>query len=347
MFTISSGEGNYQAMKWINMMMPEGVKINKETQTDNFAELEITPLERGFGQTLGTALRRVLLSSIHGHAIAAVQIEGVQHEMSTMPHVLEDVTDIVLNLKQVVFDLSDVPSHWASIEANEKGEVTAGMINGDPELVVHNPDHVICTITEPGSFNAKVYIETGRGYVDREQHEIPDDVIGVIRIDSNFSPVKKVSYRVEDTRVGQRTDYDSLIIGFEYDGSVNPEDALAFAGKILKDHFHMFINFDEAPIDAMEDEVDEEVEQRVEQLTRGVEELELSVRSANCLKSGRVDSLYDLVTKTEQEMLKYRNFGRKSLNEINEILQGMDLSFGMTFDEEIRERVEAVLASNK
>lgn len=334
-------------MKWINMMMPEGIQLNKDTQTETFAELEITPLERGFGQTLGTALRRVLLSSIHGHAITAVQIDGVQHEMSTLPNVLEDVTDIILNLKEVVFGLEDLPAQWATIEANEKGEVTAGMISGSPELVVENSDHVICTITETGSFKAKVYIDTGRGYIDREQHEIEDEVIGVIRIDANFSPVKKVSYRVEDTRVGQRTDYDSLILGLETDGSVRPEDALAFSSKILKDHFQMFINFDEAPIDAMDEEVDEEVEQIVEVLTRSVDELELSVRSANCLKSGKIDVLFDLVTRSEQEMLKFRNFGRKSLTEINEILSGMDLSFGMAFDDEVKDRVAAVLSSGK
>jgi DNA-directed RNA polymerase subunit alpha len=329
-------------MKWINMMMPEGVQINRDTQTETFAELTVAPLERGFGHTLGTAMRRTLLSSIHGHAITAVQIDNVKHELSTLPNVLDDVTDIVLNLKQVVFKLSDAPAHWASIKASEPGPVTAGMINGHPELAVCNPDMVICTLTEAGSFNARLYVDMGRGYVDREQHEIPDEVIGVIRMDANFSPVTKVSYRVEDTRVGQRTDYDKMVMGVTTDGSVLPEDALAFASKILKDHFQVFINFDEAPIDALDDEVDEEQERLVELLLRNVEELELSVRSANCLKAGKILSLYDLVTKTEQEMLKFRNFGRKSLNEINEILEGMDLAFGMSFDSEIIERISSV-----
>ena len=329
-------------MKWINMMMPEGVQIDRDTQTETFAELTVAPLERGFGHTLGTAMRRTLLSSIHGHAITAVQIDNVKHELSTLPNVLEDVTDIVLNLKQVVFKLSDAPAHWASIKASEPGPVTAGMINGHPELEVCNPDMVICTLTEAGNFNARLYVDMGRGYVDREQHEIPDEVIGVIRMDANFSPVTKVSYRVEDTRVGQRTDYDKLVMGVTTDGSVLPEDALAFASKILKDHFQVFINFDEAPIDALDDEVDEEQERLVELLLRNVEELELSVRSANCLKAGKILSLYDLVTKTEQEMLKFRNFGRKSLNEINEILEGMDLAFGMSFDSEIIERISSV-----
>jgi DNA-directed RNA polymerase subunit alpha len=322
------------------MLMPEGIKVIEETQTDTFAELVVAPLERGFGHTLGNALRRTLLSSIHGHAITAVQIDGVKHELSTLPNVLEDVTDIVLNFKRVVFALGDVPSHWASLEADKPGPVTAGMIQGHPELQVRNPDHLICTITEAGPFRAKLYVDTGRGYVDREVHEIPDEVIGVIRLDANFSPILKVSYRVEDTRVGQRTDYDKLILGITTNGAVNPEDAVGFASKLLKDHFQLFINFDEGPIDAQEIEVDEEQERLVELLTRNVEELELSVRSANCLKSGSIQTLYDLVTKTEQEMLKFRNFGRKSLNEIQEILEGMDLHFGMTFEPEVTERVK-------
>ncbi len=327
-------------MKWVNMLMPEGIKVIEETQTDTFAELVVAPLERGFGHTLGNALRRTLLSSIHGHAITAVQIDGVKHELSTLPNVLEDVTDIVLNFKRVVFALGDVPSHWASLEADKPGPVTAGMIQGHPELQVRNPDHLICTITEAGPFRAKLYVDTGRGYVDREVHEVPDEVIGVIRLDANFSPILKVSYRVEDTRVGQRTDYDKLVLGITTNGAVNPEDAVGFASKLLKDHFQLFINFDEGPIDAQEIEVDEEQERLVELLTRNVEELELSVRSANCLKSGSIQTLYDLVTKTEQEMLKFRNFGRKSLNEIQEILEGMDLHFGMAFEPEVTERVK-------
>ena len=328
-------------MKWINMLMPEGVQIDKDTQTEFFAELVIAPLERGFGHTLGSAMRRVLLSSIHGHAITAVEIEGVKHELSTLPNVLEDVTDIMLNLKQVAFKMSDAPAHWATIEADKVGPVTAGMIEGHPELEVCNPDHVICNITESGNFKCRIYVDTGRGYVEREVHEIPDEVIGVMRLDANFSPIVKVSYRVEDTRVGQRTDYDKLVIGITSDGSVQPEDAVAYASKILKDHFQLFINFDEAPIDALDDIVDEEQEHLIELLSRNVEELELSVRSANCLQAGRITNLYDLVTKTEQEMLKFRNFGRKSLNEITEILDGMELSFGMSFDSEIADRLKA------
>jgi len=322
-------------MKWVNMMMPEGVQVNRDVQADNFAELEIAPLERGFGHTLGNALRRTLLSSIHGHGITAVQMDGVKHELSTLPGVLEDVTDIVLNLKQVVFKLSDAPSGWGTIEASGPGPVTAAQIQGHPEMEVANPDHIICNITEDETFSARVYVDTGRGYVDRENHNIPDEMIGVIRMDTNFSPVRKVSFRVEDKRVGQRTDYDKLILGITTSGAVRPEDAIGFSAKILKDQLQLFINFDEAPIDAQEVEVNEEQERLVELLSRNVEELELSVRSANCLKSGHIKTLFDLVTKSEQEMLKFRNFGRKSLNEIAEILDGMELNFGMSFEPEI------------
>ncbi len=326
-------------MKWINMMMPDGVKVTAEDPAKHYSEIEIAPLERGFGHTLGNALRRTLLSSIHGHGITAVKIEGAKHELSTVPGVLEDVTDIVLNLKEVVFKLSDAPAGWASIDATGPGVVNASMITGVPELEVVNPDHVICTLTEEEDFSCQIYVNTGRNYVDREQHVIPDEVIGVIRMDTNFSPVRKVSFRVEDTRVGQRTDYDKLVLGITTNGAVRPEDAVAFAAKLLKDQLQLFINFDEAPIDAQEVEVNEEQDRLVNLLSRNVEELELSVRSANCLKSGHIKTLFDLVTKNEQEMLKFRNFGRKSLNEINEILEGMNLSFGMAFDPEVENKV--------
>jgi DNA-directed RNA polymerase subunit alpha len=256
-----------------------------------------------------------------------------------VPGVREDVTDIVLNLKQVVFNLSDAPSGWATIEVDGPGPVTAGHINGHPDIEIGNPDHVICTLTEAEKFSARVYIDMGRGYVDREQHHVPDEMIGVIRLDTNYSPVRKVSFRVEDTRVGQRTDYDKLILGITTNGAVRAEDAVGFAAKLLKDQLQLFINFDEAPIDAQEIEVNEEQERLVELLSRQVEELELSVRSANCLKSGHIKSLFDLVTKSEQEMLKFRNFGRKSLNEIAEILEGMELTFGMSFEPEIADRI--------
>jgi DNA-directed RNA polymerase subunit alpha len=322
-------------MKWKNLLMPKGIDREHSKLEGRKAQLVIQPLERGFGLTVGNALRRTLLSSIQGAAITAVKIEGVRHELSIVPGVIEDVTDIILNLKNVVFDYDKDEPAWCSLESSTEGLVTAGMIQVPEGVRIVNPDLLICTLGENATFSAKLYIDFGRGYVDREEHSVPDETIGVIKLDANFSPVRKVSYRVEDTRVGQRTDYDRLVLEIETDGSIGPEDSLGHAAKILKDHMQLFINFDEKPIDRGLVEIDENTEKLVELLKRSVDELELSVRSANCLKAGHIDSLFDLVTKSESEMLKFRNFGRKSLNEIGEILEGMGLRFGMTFDEEI------------
>jgi DNA-directed RNA polymerase subunit alpha len=322
-------------MKWKNLLMPTGVDREQSKFSRTRAELVVQPLERGFGLTLGNALRRTLLSSIHGAAITAVKIDGVKHELSIIPGVVEDVTDILLNIKQIVFDYDKDEPLWLKLEVDKEGEVTAGMIQVPPGVRVVTPDVVICHLGDNAKLSAQLYVDYGRGYVDREEHEVPDESIGVIRLDANFSPVRKVSYRVEDTRVGQRTDYDRLVLEIETNGSISPENALGYAAKIVKDHMQLFINFDEAPIDTREEEIDESTERLVELLRRSVDELELSVRSANCLKAGHIDSLFDLVTKSESEMLKFRNFGRKSLNEIGELLEGMGLRFGMAFDEEV------------
>jgi DNA-directed RNA polymerase subunit alpha len=322
-------------MKWEKILMPTGLDHEASSFSGNKAQLVLQPLERGFGLTIGNALRRTLLSSIQGAAIIAVKIEGVRHELSMVSGVVEDVTDIVLNLKQVVFSFERDEPCWISIEANDEGIVTAGMIQLPSDVSVVNPDQHICTIGEGGKFKCELYVATGRGYVDREELELNDESIGVIRLDANFSPVRTVSYRVEDTRVGQRTDYDRLVLDVETDGSVTPDDAVGFAAKILKDHVDLLINFEEAEIEERRERVDEGTEKLVELLRRGVDELELSVRSANCLKAGNIDSLFDLVTKSESEMLKFRNFGRKSLNEIGELLDGMGLRFGMSFEEDV------------
>ena len=326
-------------MKWKNLLMPKGIDHELSKFEGNRDQLVIQPLERGFGLTIGNALRRTLLSSIQGAAVTAVKMEGVRHELSIMPGVIEDVTDIILNIKQVVFSYDKDEPAWMSIASDKEGSVTASMINTSSGVEVVNPDHVICTLSEGGTFEAQIYVDYGRGYVDREEHKIPDESIGVIKLDANFSPVLKAAYRVEDTRVGQRTDYDRLVMDLETDGSVSPEDSLAFAAKILKDHMQLFINFDEEPVHE-DEEIDAGTEKLVELLKRSVDELELSVRSANCLKAGHIDSLFDLVTKSESEMLKFRNFGRKSLNEIGEILEGMGLRFGMSFDEDVARLVK-------
>ncbi len=334
-------------MKWEKLLMPTGIDREQSKFEGNHAEIVLQPLERGFGLTLGNALRRTLLSAIQGAAIAAVKIEGVRHELSIIPGVTEDVTDIVLNLKQVVFRFDRDEPCWISLKADGEGAVTAASIQTPEGVSVVNGDQHICTLGEGASVAMEMYLVTGRGYVDREEVECPDESIGVVRLDANFSPIRKVSYRVEDTRVGQRTDYDRLVLSVETDGSISPEDAVGHAAKIIKDYAQLLINFDEAPLDSQESQVDEGTEKLVELLRRGVDELELSVRSANCLKAGNIDTLFDLVTKSESEMLKFRNFGRKSLNEIGELLEGMGLRFGMSFDDDVVRLVKGEAAAQQ
>lgn len=334
-------------MKWEKLLMPTGIDRDHSRFDRNSAEIVLQPLERGFGLTLGNALRRTLLAAIQGAAIGAVKIEGVRHELSIIPGVTEDVTDIILNLKQVVFHYDRDEPCWISLKANSEGPVTASMLQVPEGVKIINPDLLICTLGENASVSMDMYVVTGRGYIDREEVECPDDSIGVIRMDANFSPIRRVSYRVEDTRVGQRTDYDRLVLSVETDGSISPEDAVGHAAKIIKDYVQLLINFDEAPVDQQESRVDAGTEKLVELLRRSVDELELSVRSANCLKAGNIDSLFDLVTKSESEMLKFRNFGRKSLNEIGELLEGMGLRFGMSFEDDVVRLVKGEAAANK
>jgi len=322
-------------MKWEKLLMPNGIDREQSRFEGNQAEIVMQPLERGFGLTVGNALRRTLLAAIQGAAIGAVKIDGVRHELSIVPGVTEDVTDIVLNLRQIVFRYDLDEPMWLKLQANAAGEVTAANFELPPGVTIVNPDLHICTLGEGANISMEIYVVTGRGYVDREDVECPDESIGVIRLDANFSPIRKVACRVEDTRVGQRTDYDRLVLTVETDGSVTPEDAVGHAAKIIKDYTQLLINFDEAPLDEAESSVDEGTEKLSEQLRRSVDELELSVRSANCLKAGNIDTLYDLVSRSESEMLKFRNFGRKSLNEIGELLEGMGLRFGMSFEEDV------------
>lgn len=320
--------------------VPERLVKDEDTATDTYAKFTAEPFEAGFGHTVGNSLRRVLLSSLEGAAITSVRIAGAQHEFASLPGVVEDVTEIVLNLKQIRFKhFEDKDPATLSLTVDKAGEITAGDIQEIAQYEIVNKDQHICTLDRNTKFNIEMEVRVGRGFNSSEDNKHPDMPIGVIPIDSIFSPVRRVKYAVENTRVGQRTDYDKLVLGITTNGAVRPEDAIGFSSKILKDQLQLFINFDEAPIDAQEVEVNEEQERLVELLSRNVEELELSVRSANCLKSGQIKTLFDLVTKTEQEMLKFRNFGRKSLNEIGEILEGMELSFGMNFDTEIADKV--------
>ena len=315
-------------MKWKNLQMPKQL-VPDAANTDRYGKFTLEPLERGFGTTLGNALRRVLLSSLQGAGITAVRIDGVLHEFSTLPGVIEDVTEIVLNLKQVRLKLFGDGPKRGVFEMRGKGEVRAGDLQVDAEVQVLNPDLHIATLNRDGDLRMEVEINAGRGYVSADQHSQTDRPIGVIPIDSLFSPVTKVNYTVEATRLGQRIDYDKLTLEVWTDGSILPPDAVAMAAKILSDHFRMLVHFEEEPEQEEEQAVDEEVVRIKKLLDKSVEELELSVRSSNCLRAAEIKTIGELVQKGEAEMLKYRNFGRKSLKEIQDILAEMGLHFGM------------------
>jgi len=289
------------------------------------------PFERGFGSTIGTGLRRVLLSSIEGAAITAVRIEGVAHEFSPIPGVVEDATDIILNLKQIPFKMMSEGMRTVRLKADSAGEVLSGQIETDSEIEVLDRNMHIATIGEGGKLSIEMRIKSGRGYVGADRNNDEDLPIGYIPIDSVHSPVRKVNYSVESARLGQMTDYDKLTIEVWTNGAISPADAIGQASKLLKDHMAIFINFEELP-ETTEEPAERAMSQMNEVLSRSVEELELSVRSYNCLKNANIQTIGDLVQKTEAEMLRTKNFGRKSLNEIKEILSSLGLGFGMKFD---------------
>src|SRR5262245_57411878 len=315
-------------MKWKNLQMPKGLQPDAGN-TDRYGRFTLEPLERGFGTTLGNALRRVLLSSLQGAAITSVRIEGVLHEFSTLPGVIEDVTEIVLNLKQVRLKLHGDGPKKGVFEMRGKGEVRGGDLQVDADVEVLNKDQHIATLNRDGDLRMEVEINGGRGYVSADQHTSADRPIGVIPIDSLFSPVTKVNYTVEATRLGQRIDYDKLSIEVWTDGSILPNDAVSMSAKILRDHFSLLISFEEEPQEEEEATVDEDKDRIRKTLDKSVEELELSVRSSNCLRAAEIKTIGELVQKGEAEMLKFRNFGRKSLKEIQDILAEMGLHFGM------------------
>ncbi|MCK4631780.1 MAG: DNA-directed RNA polymerase subunit alpha [candidate division Zixibacteria bacterium] len=316
-------------MKWKPLTMPKEVVADQSSVTDNYSRFIIEPLERGFGHTLGNCLRRVLLSSIQGAAVVAMRITGCLHEFATIEGVYEDVTNIVLNVKQIRLMLHGDEGSTLKLKTSGKGKLTAGMFEGSPDIEILNKDLHICELTDDIEFEMEIDIDSGRSYVIAEQNKLPDAPVGTIFVDSLFSPVTKVSYQTENTRVGQRTDYDRLVLEINTDGSITPEDALSYAAKLVKDHLQLFINIDEEIMVEEEPEEDEEVIRVRNLLKSRVDELELSVRSSNCLRAASIQTIEELVTKTEAEMLKYRNFGRKSLNEITGVLESMDLSFGM------------------
>jgi DNA-directed RNA polymerase subunit alpha len=310
---------------------PKRLVANTETLTDRFGGFTAQPFERGFGSTIGNGLRRVLLSSIEGAAITAVRIEGVAHEFSPIPGVVEDATDIILNLKQVPFKMSGEGQRSARIRIEAPGEVLSSQIETDADVEVLDRTMHIATVSEGGKLSIELRLKSGRGYVSADRNFDEDLPLGYIPIDSVHSPVRKVNYSVEAARLGQTTDYDKLAIEVWTNGAISPQDAIGQAAKLLKDHMSIFINFEELP-DAAEEPAERAMNQMNEVLNRSVEELELSVRSYNCLKNANIQTIGDLVQKTESEMLRTKNFGRKSLNEIKEILSNLGLGFGMKFD---------------
>jgi len=320
------------------LQMPEGVQVEEESESTG--QFVIEPLERGYGVTIGNALRRVLLSSLRGLAVTAVKIDGVQHEFSTIEGVTEDVSDIILNLKEVRFKADEMREGHLHISLEGPGNWTAEDIDeATADYEVLNPDQHIATLSEDATVNVDLRVGFGRGYVPSEDNKREDDPIGVIAVDSIFTPVKNVKYSVKPTRVGQKINYEKLILDVDTDGSVTPEDAVTHAASILRDHVNFFIQLDEEPEPVVEEqEVDEEVKRIRELLAQPVDELDLSVRSHNCLKAASIKTIGDLVRREEDEMLKFRNFGRKSLQELVEVLDERGLHFGMDVEEYLEEQ---------
>lgn len=313
---------------WQNLIKPQKLDVEPGAEPQQIATIVADPLERGFGMTLGNALRRILLSSLQGAAVTAMQIDGVLHEFSSIAGVREDVTDIVLNVKQLALRMHGDGPKRMTLTATGPGEVRAGQIEAGHDIEIMNPDLVLCTLDDGAKLGMEFTVNVGKGYFPASANRPEDAPIGLIPIDSIYSPVRRVSYRVEPTRVGQVTDYDKLLLTVETNGAVTPEDAVALAARILQDQLALFINFEEPQQIRAEEPQDDLPFNR--NLLRKVDELELSVRSANCLKNDNIVYIGDLVQKTEQEMLRTPNFGRKSLNEIKEVLTSMGLGLGMS-----------------
>jgi len=328
----TSQQNTFIARNWRDLIRPRKLEVDPESLTPTYGKFTCEPLERGFGTTIGNSLRRILLSSLQGSAITAIKIEGALHEFTTIPDVVEDVTDIVLNLKEVLLKCVDSKPRVLRLEKDGEGKMTAGDILVTDGIEVLNPEHHILTCSKGAKLRMELHVGTGRGYVPAERNKTLQMPVGVIPIDSLFSPIRKVNFVVTNARVGQQTDYDRLTLEVWTNGAVKPEDAVAFAAKILKDQLSIFINFEEGTEPAHEAVISEEQQKLNENLWKSVDELELSVRSANCLQNANIRYIGELVQKTESEMLKTKNFGRKSLKEIKEILAEMGLSLGMKLE---------------
>ncbi len=320
-------------MLWKGFQRPKRLEFERETLTDRFGRFYAQPFERGFGTTVGNALRRVLLSSIEGAAVTAVKIDGVLHEFSPIPGVVEDATDIILNLKQIPLKMHTDTTKTLYLRVDKAGEVRARDIEADGDIEILEPDAHIATVAEHGKLHMELRVKRGRGYISADKNFDEDLGIGWIPVDSVHSPIKKVNYLVEAARIGQNTDYDKLTVDVWTNGSVTPRDAVSLSAKLIRDHLNIFINLEDADVATSEAGAEQSGATSNENLDKSVEELELSVRSYNCLKNANIRTIRELVQKTEGEMLKTKNFGRKSLNEIKEILTSMGLSLGMRLDQ--------------
>jgi len=318
-------------VKWRDFQMPKRLDCDESTYTNTYGKFIAEPFEKGYGVTLGNSLRRILLSSIEGSSVTSIKIEGVRHEYSTVPGVMESVSEIILNLKKLVLRSHSKVPKPVFIKASKKGEVTAADIICDETIEILNPDLHIASLSRDTKLNVEMEVSRGRGYVPAEQNK--KDAVDAIAIDSIFTPIVRVSYHVENTRVGQRTDYDRLIMDVYTNGGVSPKEAMLYASNILQRHLDVFVSYGQLPEEEEEEEeVSVEEKALYEKLRLPISELELSVRSANCLKDGNIKTIAELVRKPESELLTYRNFGKKSLTEINEILKVMGLSLGMKVD---------------
>ena len=325
---------------WRDFATPKKLICDDESATDTYAKFIAEPFERGYGMTVGNSLRRVLLSSIEGAAVTSMKIDGVLHEFSAIPGVLEDVTQIVLNVKQLVLRAHSRQPKTIVIEKDKKGPVMAGDLQVDDTVEVVNPELHLCTMTKPGALRMAFEVSRGRGYVPAEKHKKPGEPIGMIPLDALFSPVKRVNFAVEDTRVGQVTDYDRLSLEIWTNGSMTPKDALLYASNIMQRHLDLFVNYGTLPEEPEEEQPVAVSEELQEKLRTPISELELSVRSANCLREAKIHTIGELVDKSPHELLKYRNFGKKSLQEIEDLLKGMGLGLGMASETESAAPVE-------
>jgi len=321
-------------IRWRTFETPNRLEVDQATLTPTYAKFCAEPFERGYGTTIGNGLRRVLISSIEGAAVTNIKIDGALHEFSTMDGVMEDVAQIVLNVKQLVLRYSGKQPKKLLMEVEKEGEVTARDIQTDETVEIVNPELHIATLTKKVKFNMELEVTRGRGYVPADRNKEEGMAIGVIPVDSIFSPVRKVSFAVEDTRVGQITDYDKLIVEVTTNGAMTPEEAMLYASNILQRHLDIFVNYGELPEEEEESE-EEDNKEFIEMMNKPITELELSVRSANCLEAANIKTIGDLVSRSEQQMLKYKNFGKKSLSEINSILTSMGLYLGMNIQEKM------------